>query len=380
MQVHFIDNQASLAAICQQFAQSEFLALDTEFVRQTTYYPILALLQVCDGEQIAIIDPLAIEDLSPLMTVLYNKDIPKAIHSARQDMEIFYHLNDAVPEALFDTQVSAALLGYGEQIGYAALVKLLLNVELDKSQTRTDWLKRPLTQKQIDYAADDVRYLAKLYPVQKQKLQDLGRLEWLQKDFQFLSNSATYTPSPDTMWKKTKGMNRLKKQKLAVLKNLAAFREDLAIQQNRPRRRVMTDELLIALATNPPGELSELQQLQGLSHKFLEYNGDTLIKLIQQGLDTLDDDCPKLPSYDKLNQNEEALADCLMAIVHLSANNNNISPRCLCSRKDLDALIKGKRDLALLSGWRNELIGKHLLQFLAGKAQLSYNAGQLVFN
>ncbi len=380
MQVQFIDNKESLVEICQQFAKSDFLALDTEFVRQTTYYPILALIQVCDGKQIAIIDPVAIKDLSPLMSVLYNKAIPKVIHSARQDMEIFYYLNQSVPEALFDTQVSAALLGYGEQIGYASLVKQLLNVSLDKSQTRTDWLKRPLTQKQIDYAADDVRYLAKLYPIQKEKLQTLGRLSWLEKDFQFLSSSSTYAPSPETIWKKTKGLNRLKKQKLAILQNLAAFREQLAIKQNRPRRRVITDDTLIDLSMNPPSNNDELKQYNGLSYKFLQYNGAAILSLIDKGLNTSDEDCPKLPVYEKLSQNEEALADCLMAIVHLSAHNNSISPRCLCSRKELDFLIKGQRELAILSGWRNELIGKHLLEFLSGEAQLSYHSGQLLFS
>ncbi|MCP3849254.1 MAG: ribonuclease D [Gammaproteobacteria bacterium] len=380
MQVHFIDTQESLTEICQQFAQSQFLALDTEFVRQTTYYPILALIQVCDGEQIAIIDPVAIDDLSPLMTVLYDNNIPKAIHSARQDMEIFYYLNSSVPEALFDTQVCAALLGYGEQIGYAALVKQLLNVDLDKSQTRTDWLKRPLTQKQIDYAADDVRYLAQLYPLQQKRLEELGRQTWLEKDFQQLSNNSTYTPSPETIWKKTKGVNRLKKQKLAILRNLAALREELAIKQNRPRRRVIADEVLIDLSINPPANHHELKEHKGLTHKFLEYNGANILAQIQKGLNTPDEECPKLPVHKKLSQNEEALADCLMAIVHLSANNNHISPRCLCSRKELDAFIKGQRDIAMLSGWRNELIGKHLLQFIAGEAQLSFKSGQLIFS
>ncbi len=380
MQVNYIDNKNDLISICRQFAHSDFLALDTEFIRQTTYYPILALLQICDGQQIAIIDPVAIKDLSPLMTILYDNNIPKVLHSARQDMEIFYYLNQSVPDALFDTQVCAALLGQGEQIGYASLVKQLLNIELDKSQTRTEWLKRPLTQKQIDYAADDVRYLAKIYPLQIEKLQALGRSTWLEKDFQFLSNNSTYAPAADTVWRKIKGINKLKKQKLAILKNLAAFREQLAIEQNRPRRRVIADDVLIQLSINPPAHLDELHEYQGLSHKFLQHNGATIMSLVQTGLNTSDDDCPQLPAHEKLSQNEQALADCLMAIVHLSAHNNNISPQCLCSKKELESLIKGKRDLTILSGWRNELIGKHLLKFLSGEAHLSYNSGQLLFS
>jgi ribonuclease D len=379
MQVHFIDSSEKLIAICQQFSQSQFIALDTEFVRQTTYYPILALLQICDGQQIAIIDPVAIKDLSPLMAILYQQDTTIVLHSARQDMEIFYYLNQSLPSTLFDTQISAALLGYGDQIGYAPLVKQLLNIQLDKSQTRTDWLKRPLTKKQIDYAADDVRYLAKLYPLQKQALNSLGRSDWLQDDFQLLSNKTTYAPSPETVWRKVKGLNKLKKQKLAILKNLAAFRETIAIKQNRPRRRVIADDILVNLSLSQPTTIEELQSYQGMNHKFLHHNGQELLSLIQQGINTPDEACPQQPVYKKLSQNEEALADCLMAIVHLCAKNNNISPHSLCSRKELDALIKGDTHLAVLSGWKSELIGKPLLKFLAGEAQLSYSSGQLIF-
>ncbi|MBE9527183.1 MAG: ribonuclease D [Proteobacteria bacterium] len=377
MQINFIENKDQLINICQQFSQSEFLAVDTEFFRQTTYYSILALIQICDGKQIAIVDPLAIDDLEPLMDLLYNKEITKVFHSARQDMEIFYHLKGALPEPLFDTQITSALLGYGEQIGYAPLVKQLLNIELDKSQTRTDWLKRPLSKKQIAYAADDVKYLAKLYPLQYERLEELGRLQWLENDFNFLTDNATYAPSPDTIWRKTKGINRLKKQKLAILKLLAGWREELAIEQNRPRRRVISDDTLIGLCNNPPADAAELQEHHGLSEKFLQYNQDIILSLVEQGLKTADKDCPRLPPIIKLSQNEEALADCMMAIVHLSANENNISPQCLCNRKEINALIKGQRDLNILSGWRNELAGKSLVDFLSGNSHLQCSSGQL---
>lgn len=377
MQVHFIETKDHLTTICQHFAQSEFLAIDTEFVRQKTYYPILALVQVCDGQQIAIIDPVAIDDLTPLMDLLYNENITKVLHSGRQDMEIFYCLNQLVPTTLFDTQIAAALLGYGEQIGYASLVKQVFNINLDKSQTRTNWLKRPLTKQQITYAADDVRHLAKLYPLQKKKLQEQGRLSWLENDFRFLSRNSTYAPSPDTVWRKIRGVNKLKKQQLAILKNLAAWRESLAIKQNRPRRRVVSDDVLLELSINPPSSLSELYGCEGIANKFLQYNDDVIMSLIQQGLNTADNDCPILPTIEKLSQNEEALADCLMAIIHLSANENNISPRCLCNRKELDALIMGQRELNILSGWRNELAGRNLLDFISGKIQLNVISGQL---
>jgi ribonuclease D len=377
MQIEYIDNTQVLQKACQQFSTSTFLAIDTEFFRQTTYYSILALIQICDGEKIAIVDPVAIKDLHPLMELLYNKNITKVFHSSRQDLEIFYHMNGSLPEPLFDTQVAAALLGFGEQIGYAPLVKQLLKVELDKSQTRTDWLKRPLNKKQLSYAADDVKYLAQIYPLQLQKLIDTGRLSWLENDFNFLTENSTYAVSSQSIWRKTKGVNRLKKQKLAILKHLSAWREELAIQQNRPRRRVISDDTLIGLCNNPPQSSLELQEHPGLSEQFVEYNKEHILSLVKKGLVTPDNECPKLPPIIKLSQNEEALADCMMAIVHLSANNNDISPQCLCSRKEINALIKGQRDLNILSGWRTELAGKSLLDFLAGKGHLECSSGQL---
>ena len=380
MQIDYIDNTETLITACRELSQSSFLAIDTEFFRQTTYYSILALIQICDGKKIAIIDPLAVEDLSPLMALMYDQNITKVFHSSRQDMEIFYHLQGDLPRPLFDTQVAAALLGFGEQIGYAPLVKQLLDVEVDKSQTRTDWLKRPLSQKQITYAADDVRYLAQIYPIQQQRLLALGRLSWLEKDFEFLTDKTTYAVSPETIWRKTKGLNRLKKQKLAILKNLSAWREELAVQQNRPRRRVISDDTLIGLCTNPPINKLDLRDHQGLSEKFLQHNEKMILSLVQRGLKTADNDCPQLPKIIKLSQNEEALADCMMAIVHLSASENHISAQCLCNRKEINALIKGQRDLNILSGWRNELAGKSLLSFLSGNSHLECSSGQLIMS
>ena len=377
MQVQFIDTLEALSQICKTFSDSNFLAVDTEFERQTTYYPKLALVQICDGKQLALIDPLALKDLTPLMNLLYQPAIIKVFHSARQDLEIFYFLQGSVPENIFDTQIAAALSGFGEQIGYANLVKQLLNIELDKSQTRTDWLKRPLTQKQLTYAADDVRHLAELYPIQKQQLEQQDRLQWLRDDFDFLSSSSTYAPAPQTMWCKIRGVNRLKKQQLAIIQKLTAWREQQAIERNRPRRRILSDEALIALSVNAPATQEELYQNYKLNRAFLNHHAADLMTLIQKGLQTPDQDCPVLPSYQKLSQDEEALADCLMAVLHMSARDNQISPACLCSRKELNALIQGRRDLAILSGWRKELAGNDLLLFLEGKKLLSYHSGRL---
>ena len=176
MDILYIDNAETLALACDQFRLSPFLCVDTEFHRETTYYPELALIQISNGQQTICVDPLALKQLQPLLALLNNPEITKVFHASQQDMEIFHHQFDVLPSPVFDTQIAAGLLGYGEQIGYAALIKTLLNVEVDKSQTRTDWLKRPLNHRQIQYAASDVYYLAKAYPIILEKLDDLNRL------------------------------------------------------------------------------------------------------------------------------------------------------------------------------------------------------------
>jgi ribonuclease D len=377
MHVDYIDNKEALEVACSCFSHSEFIALDTEFIRERTYHPILALLQICDGHNLCIIDPRSIDDLSTLMNLLYDENIVKVMHSAHQDMEIFYYMNGEPFKPVFDSQVASALMGYGEQIGYAPLVKLLLNVELDKSQTRTDWLKRPLTKKQISYAADDVLYLAQIYPLQKSSLQQQGRLDWLKNDFQLLSDTKSYAPDMDNMWRKVKGFNKLKRKHLPILKTLAAWREAQAIEQDRPKRRIISDDTLLELCFNPPLKLADFNHNNYRNEHVIKKYAQQLLALVQSGLEMPEKDWPSLPEKYKLSRQQEALTDCLMAIINLSAAKNNISPSFLCSRKVLEQLTHGKRDLPILRGWRLELMGNELLDFLQGKSRLECHTGQL---
>ncbi|HED17598.1 MAG TPA: ribonuclease D [Gammaproteobacteria bacterium] len=200
MTTEYIDNDATLKNFCDELQQHDTLFLDTEFIRETTYYPVLCLIQVATAEHSACIDPITINDLSPLMDVLYNAKITKVVHAGRQDMEILFQLNGKLPSPLFDTQIAAAFLGYGEQIGYGELINRELGVQLDKSHSRTDWKKRPLSTAQVEYALDDVRYLAKAYPRLVEKLQSLRRLQWVQEESAGLEQSVLYTNPPDKMW------------------------------------------------------------------------------------------------------------------------------------------------------------------------------------
>lgn len=378
MKIEYIDNNEQLASICQQFEQSEYLVIDTEFIRQTTYYPILALLQINDGKTIAIIDPVSIDDLKPLLKVCFDPDIVKVLHSARQDMEIFYHICGKLPSPIFDTQIAAALLGYGSQIGYAALVKSLLGVELDKSQTRTNWLKRPLTQKQLDYAGNDVYYLEQIYKIQLEELIQKDRLKWLQNDFKFLCEHTTYEVEKMKLWKKVRGNTKLKPKNLAILQYLAAWREEAAIQKDVPRKRILNDDILLELANQIPEKIADLHQCQFLSKKQISSYGNALLESIKKALALPQEEWPKHPTHYTLTQQQDAMADCLMAINHLSAAQNNISPNCLCNRKELEQLVIGKRELNILTGWRYELAGKDLLSFINGESALCIDSNSLL--
>ena len=234
-EIQYIDSAPELARFCLQLSGADWFALDTEFLREKTYYPKLCLLQVATPDSVACIDPLALDTLDPILDLVFDPGITKVMHSARQDMEIFYHLRGAAPGPVFDTQVAALLLGYPDQIGYGNLVSEVLNVRLEKLHTRADWSIRPLTQDQVSYAADDVIYLVDVYLNLRNRLVERGRLEWLDEDFARLSSDALYSNPPEDAWLRVKGGNRLKGAALAVLQALAGWRETLAQQRDRPR-------------------------------------------------------------------------------------------------------------------------------------------------
>lgn len=225
MQESYIDKPEQLEQLCEAIRQSEWLALDTEFMREKTYYPKLCLLQVCNGKTAACVDPLSLNRLDPLIEIIMDPSIVKVFHAGRQDLEIFNFLWQKLPAPLFDTQLAATLLGLGEQLGYASLVQKLLGIELDKGHTRTDWSRRPLQPGQLRYALDDVIYLGEIYNDLDNRLRKLGRENWLQEEFTLLADPDTYRIDPDSAWQKIKGRQRLKGVQLAVLQRLTAWRK-----------------------------------------------------------------------------------------------------------------------------------------------------------
>lgn len=379
MNITYVNNQQQLAQACDLFKHSRFICIDTEFHRESTYYAELALIQLADEQHTVCIDPLTVTDLSPFLALMTDENILKVFHAPGQDLEIFNHDFSILPVPVFDTQIAATLLGYGEQIGYATLISTCLNINLDKSQTRTDWMKRPLSQQQIEYAANDVIYLAQVFPLMEQQLTALNRLEWLQDDFDALSVSSNYVNDPQQMWRKAKGNQRLRGQQLATLQAVAAWRETTAQQRNKPRRRILPDDALIDIAHQKPRTGQQLKGLRALTKTRLsEDDIDQIIACIEHSLELPKEQWPSLPKKQKLKPNEDALIDVLSAVLKLNANQHNINHTIMANRKQLEALVRGERDLPILSGWRKSHGGQMLLDFIEGKLSLSTQTGQLV--
>ncbi len=365
-----VENKKSLLDICKQLKGSSWLAVDTEFEREKTFYPELCLLQLANAELTAVIDPLRIGDLQALFDLLYDPSITKVFHAARQDLEIFFMLQGKIPQPLFDTQLAAPLLGYNEQIGYANLVKLMLGVALDKAHTRTDWKRRPLQQAQLSYAADDVIYLGQLYSLLVSQLQQHGRLAWLEDDFSALCEPELYQPDPDTVWVKIRAAAKLKGSKLTALQHLAAWRERTARAENRPRNWLIRDDVIVDLAKLLPQKLADLGRMKGISERLLNRHGQELLKIIvaakQQSPVPLITSPPRKP----LNIQGEAIVDALSAIVRMKAEENKLNPNILAPGKELEKFVQNDPDSCLLKGWREHLIGKELRAFLDGNIAL----------
>lgn len=364
----FVDTPDQLDEVCAQLRDSEWIALDTEFIREKTYYPRLCLLQVSNGKIAACIDPLAIDDLQPLLDVLYDGRILKVLHAARQDLEIFLHDYRQIPLPVFDTQPAAALLGLGDQIGYANLVKQLLQVELPKDQSRTDWSRRPLDPSQQRYALDDVIYLGQLYLHMRGHLFDRERLQWLAADFATLADPATYYPDPADMWRRTKGRQVLRGRQLAVLQTLADWRERRARERDLPRKWILKDEVMIELSRRLPRDPNGLAKIRGLEPGQIRREGDALLQLIEQGAQRPREEWPSEKARSKpLSAQDEALVDLLSAALRLIADEHQLSPLAIASRKELEKFVRGEQTCILHDGWRQSVAGERLGAVLRGE-------------
>ena len=377
MEELYVETQEELSNLCARIELSGVIAIDTEFLREKTYYAQLCLIQIATDDVLACVDPLNVPNLDPFLDLLYQPNRVKVLHSARQDLEIFFDLKGDLPKPIFDTQVGATLLGYGDQLGYANLVKAMMSKSLDKEHSRTDWSKRPLDEAQIHYALNDVRYLIPIYREQLKRLTEKGREQWLQPDFENLTDKSLYAPDPEHLWKRVKGTRILKRGQLAVLQQLTIWREQQARESNRPRKWVLPDDVLVDIARRCPSSIEALEKIRGWSN-YIKKSSNEILALVKKAIALPESQWPITERPTHLTVEQDALVDLLMSVVRIRALENDVTPAVLITRKEIESLVLGERNLAVFTGWRQELIGKELLACINGKKLITIKQHKIV--
>lgn len=352
-----ITDAQALRQLLEQLAGAPQVSLDTEFTRVRTYYAHLALVQLRAGDHIACIDPLAV-DIDPLLEFLYRPDVLKIVHAGRQDLEVFYDLRGDVPRPVFDTQIAAAFAGFNDQIGYGALVEALADVKLAKLHTRTDWEARPLTEEQLRYAEDDVRYLPRLHEALFARLAAAGRMAWVEEEFAALTDVRLYANAPNEAYRRIKQGSALPAAAQPVLQRLAEWRERTAQKQNLPRAWVMPDATLLELARIQPQTRAALEQSQLLAPGALRRWGGEIARAIEVGRQAPAHDA--WPQTRALDATEQSLVDRMLERVRAVAEAAQLAPTVLASRRAVVELVRAGTG-PLTRGWRHELLGRELM-------------------
>lgn len=376
-----IEDSATLANLCARLAESPFVAVDTEFMRENSYWPELCLIQIADANEAAAIDPKASGiDLTPLLDLLVNnEEVLKVFHAGAQDIEIVYNLTGKTPHPLFDTQVAAMALGQGEQIGYSNLVDSWLGIHLDKGARFTDWARRPLDKRQIDYAIGDVTHLAVLFPQMLERLRKTGRGGWLDQEMERLADPSNYVNEPEESWKRIRVAGR-KPDLLGRLKAIAAWREREAQNKNLPRGRVVKDETIADIAAHPPKSQSDLAKVRGLSPAWAGNDiGGRLMAVLAAAAPLPADEMP--PRDDKkpgLGKEGALVADLLKLLLKIRAREINVAARLLARSEELELLAAGQRtNLPMLEDWRFDQFGRDALSLVEGKLGFAVRDGKL---
>jgi ribonuclease D len=353
-----IQSESELESLASRLRDVELLAVDTEFVRESTYYPRPCLLQLAWHDRLALVDLLKLGTVAPLKETLFQQGTLKIFHAARQDLELFFSMSGHVPDPVYDTQIAGALLGYPDQSGYGPLVQEILGVSLEKGHARTDWSRRPLSENQLRYAAEDVLYLLPLYRKLETRLGELGRQEWCREMSAELTEPALYRPDPDSAWSRVRNWRQLEGVALARLQALAAWREEQAVARDRPRKWILGDAGLIELARENPRSESGLERLS-IPPAVRRRQGATILRRLE-GVPAGAE--PRGVSPEKrLTRNETRLVSSLGQVVDETARRKSIAAPALATRAELRALVAGQRELRILRGWRRELVGERLL-------------------
>jgi ribonuclease D len=376
--VYVSDTQA-LAVLVERLREAPAVAIDTEFMRERTYFARLCLIQLATDDIAAIVDPLVIVDLSPLCDLLADPDVIKIFHAGSQDLEIFYRLCGAATSPIFDSQVAATLAGFPQQVGYGALVKEMLGVSLDKGDTYTDWAKRPLSDTQVEYALNDVRYLPEIHRRLLEQLRAEGRLQWLEADFKRLEAPETYEVLPEDQWRRVKRVSSLNRRQLAVAREVAAWREIEAQRRDVPKRWVIGDESIVEIARRSPSTPEQLVAIRGVADKVGRGAHKGIVDAVARGLAVPDEELPSIAKRKRLTGDVDGAVDLMVALVRVRARERGVAMPLLASRDDLERLAAGEREASpLLEGWRKTMIGDELLELLEGSISMRVKDGSLV--
>ncbi len=364
-----ITTTSDLNAFCARAELNPYITVDTEFVREATYWPQLCLIQVGLEDEAVAIDPLSEDiDLSSFFQLLQNEKVLKVFHSGRQDVEIFYHLTGSIPTPLFDTQIAAMVCGFGESVAYNALVQKFAKVSLDKSSRYTHWGQRPLTEKQLTYALGDVIHLRIIYERLSKKITEDDRFHWVEDELAILKDPATYEVNPYAVWQKIR-VRSAKPRMLAVLRELAAWREITAQKRNVPRTRIMRDEVMLELAASSPQSQADLSRMRGLSHVFTKSkDAQTILDLIKKAQGLPIEDCPAVKIEGDSPPGASALIEMLRLLLKIKSEKYDVAQKLIATTSDLENIAKFSTPTTpALVGWRFEVFGKAALALKEGK-------------
>jgi ribonuclease D len=373
-----ITESALLAEYCAGWRNATYITVDTEFMREHTYWPILCLVQVGGPDESVIIDPMAKGiDLTPLYDVLTDQNVLKVFHAARQDVELFHHLTGHVPAPLFDTQVAAMVCGFGDSVGYEKLAARLADAQIDKTSRFTDWARRPLTDRQLVYAVADVSHLRPIYEKLSGQLESNGRRSWIEEEMKILTSPSTYENDPADAWKRIKVRNG-KPRFLANLREIAAWREKEAQRRDVPRNRIIREEALTEIAASAPTSVEELARVRAISQKLAEGEmGRAILKVIQHALSLGKENYPSAPKHVEKPIGIAPLMDLLKVLLKMRCEQSGVAQKLVATVGDLERFAAGDEDSPLLSGWRRELFGELALALTDGRVALTAMNGQI---
>jgi len=368
-----ISDNAALTALCDRLAAEKYITVDTEFMRDKTFWPILCLVQLAGGEEAVAIDPLAPGiDLAPLLALMANERVLKVFHAARQDIEIFFHMGGTVPHPLFDTQVAAMVCGFGDSVSYETLAGKLAGARIDKSSRFTDWAHRPLTDRQVEYALADVTHLRRVYEKLRASLERSGRGPWLDEEMEILTDPAIYRLDPAEAWRRFKPRSS-NRRFLAVLRELAAWRETAAQQRDLPRNRIIRDESILEIAAHAPSTVAELSRSRGLGKGLVEGKfGAEILAAIGRALALPESDYPELPARHEPPPGIGPLVDLLRVLLKYRCEESGVAQKLVANSDDLEMIAADDgAQVRALTGWRFELFGRDALDLKQGRIALT---------